>query len=62
MKSIIGTKWKRFREPLNIRENVPLTAAGVDAFSARIEEILGEIGVERQNRLRIRLKIPYNAG
>ena len=43
MKSSIGTKWKRFREPLNIRENVPLTAAGVDAFSARIEEILGVI-------------------
>ena len=57
MKSIIGTKWKLFREPLNIRENVPLTAAGVDAFSARIEEILGEIGVERQNRLRIRLSL-----
>ena len=41
----------------NYKEIFPLTYSGIDTFSETLEEILVEYGMERKNRLRIRLSL-----
>ena len=52
------TIWKRLMgEPIACNETFPLNASGIELCSERIDELLTLLGVERQNRIRIRFSL-----